>query len=749
MCGGWVLVGAGLVQAQGVLVVVNPGQRVRLPRPIVRPLPAPPVESYAIGELDIHVKLTDQIARVGVSQTFENTGSRTLEASFMFPLPYDGAIDQLTLMVDGKEFTGRLLAADEARRRYEEIVRKNRDPALLEWMGTGMYQTSVFPIPPGQSRTVSLRYTQVCPKDSGLTELLFPMSTAKYTSKPIKKLTIEVAVESSVPLKNIYSPTHAIEIERPSNRVAIARFSAKEIVPENDFHLFYDVGSEAVGVSMLSYRPDESEPGYFLLLATPEIEAKATQRAAKTVVFVVDRSGSMSGEKIEQAREALKFVLNNLREGDLFNIIAYDTDIEAFRPELQRFDESSRAAALGFVAGIHAGGSTNIDGALNTALAQLKASGRPSYVLFLTDGIPTAGEVNEAKIVDHVHKANRVRARIFAFGLGFDVNSRLLDKLVRVNYGESEYVRPDEDIEDRVSQLYRRIESPVMSNVRISFEFDGLTPEEGNPISRMYPREIYDLFEGKQMVVVGRYRKPGAVKIHIAGDVAGNEQRFDFVAELTKESDDSGYVFIEKLWASRRIGEIIDAIDLHGDNEELVKELVDLSTKHGILTPYTSFLADETVNFRDTDGNATTTRGNLEMLEETSGRAAFAQRKFKATLQKQEQLFGVQLNGAQFDVSRLNRAGKVLEGVDEMPSAPNTLRNIGGKSFYRRQGQWIDAAVDDEQQRTAIAIVQFSDEYFALAAKHGGKLSQYLVFDEPVIVELHGQAYRVDPPSEP
>jgi len=738
LCGGWLLVGAGSVQAQGVLVVVNPEQSVRLPRPIVRPLPAPPSVSYAISELDVHVKLSDQIARVRIAQTFENTGSQTLEASFVFPLPYDGAIDQLTLMVDGKEFTGRLLPADEARRRYEEIVRKNRDPALLEWMGTGMYQTSVFPIPPGQSRTVSLRYTQVCPMDGGLTDLLFPMSTAKYTSKPIEKLTIEVAVESSAPLKNIYSPTHAIEIERPSNRVAIVRFTAKETVPDNDFHLFYDVGQEAVGASVLSYRGDESEPGYFLLLATPEIQAETTERASKTVVFVVDRSGSMSGEKIEQAREALKFVLNNLREGDLFNIIAYDTAIEAFRPELQRIDASSRAAALGFVAGIHAGGSTNIDGALSTALGQLKETGRPSYVLFLTDGLPTAGEVNEAKIVDNARKANQVRARIFAFGLGFDVNSRLLDKLVRANFGESEYVRPDEDIEDRVSQLYRRIESPVMSNVQIAFEFDGLEPEEGNPISRMYPREVYDLFEGKQMIVVGRYRKPGTVKIRISGDVAGKKQSFDFVAELTEHSDDSGYVFVEKLWASRRIGEIIDEIDLKGQNEELVKELVELSTKHGILTPYTSFLADEDVDFRDTASNAATAQDSLEMLQETSGRAAFAQRKAKGALQ----------NRAQYsrDPASFGFGGG---GAGDSEPEIETVRNIAGKSFYRRNEQWIDATVDDESEQNAIAIVQFSDEYFALAAKHGRELSQYLVFDEAVLVDLRGQAYRITPPVEP
>ena len=170
-------------------------------------------------------------------------------------------------------------------------------------------------------------------------------------------------------------------------------------MPTSDFRLLYDVGRGKLSTRVLSYRPDKDEDGYFLLLASPEIKAADEERPKKTVMFVIDRSGSMSGKKIEQVRAALKYVLNNLREGDLFNIIAYDSEVESFRPELQRFDDKTRKAALGFVEGIYAGGSTNIDGALRTALGQLQDSSRPSYVVFLTDGIPTAGETNEMKIV--------------------------------------------------------------------------------------------------------------------------------------------------------------------------------------------------------------------------------------------------------------------------------------------------------------------------------------------------------------
>ncbi len=419
-----------------------------------------PESTYKIKELEVDVKLAEQVAKVQVAQSFVNTGSRPMEVCFVFPLPYDGAVDQLTLLIDGKEFPAKLLPADEARHMYEEIVRKNRDPALLEWMGTGLFKTSVFPVPPGAERKVTLRYSQLCRKTDGLTDFLFPLSTAKYTSHPVESIKFNVAIDSATEIKNVYSPTHAVEINRPDDKHAVVSYKAENKVPSSDFRLFYDVGQGHVGATVLSYRHDTGEDGYFLLLASPEIKAAGDERPKKTVVFVVDRSGSMSGEKIEQAKGAAKFVLNNLREGDLFNIIAFDSEVESWKPELQKYNDETRKAALGFIEGIYAGGSTNIDGALEAAFAPLHDSGRPTIVLFLTDGLPTVGEQNEAKIIENAKKYNHVNARVFTFGVGYDLNSRLLDKLAREGFGQSEFVRPNENIEDRVSAALQTDQRP-------------------------------------------------------------------------------------------------------------------------------------------------------------------------------------------------------------------------------------------------------------------------------------------------
>jgi Ca-activated chloride channel family protein len=750
---------------QGILVVTDPDEAVRLPRPIIIWPPRPPVErpmpptSYKIESLQMRARLIDQVAQVQVSQSFVNTGSRPLEVCFVFPLPYDGAIDQMTLMVDGKEFPAKLLGADEARKAYEEIVRKNRDPALLEWVGTGMFRTSVFPVPPGQKRTVSLRYSQLCRKQEGLTDFLFPLSTAKYTSHPVESIDLRLSIESKEEIKNLYSPSHKVDIERADDHHATVTCKLKDEVPAADFRLFYDVGKGKLSARVLSYRP-KGEEGYFLLLASPKIKAADEKPPKKTVVFVADRSGSMSGKKIEQVRGALTFVLNNLREGDLFNIIAYDSEVESFRPELQRFDDESRKAALGFIEGLYAGGGTDINAALKTALGQLQDSKRPNYVIFLTDGLPTVGETNEMKIVDAAREANRVHARLFAFGVGYDVNSRLLDRLVRENFGLSQYVRPEEDVEDSVSRLYRRIESPVMTGVTVEFVID--ENESRSPVNRVYPKGNFDLFAGEQLVVVGRYGKSGEAKVIVRGSVNGKTQKFDFPAELVQSSDDETYGFVERLWAIRRVGEILDELDLKGKNDELIQELVELSTRHGILTPYTSFFADENTRLHDTAANTRRATDRLRAMSESSGYGGFAQRAYKGSLQRSDQASpssapafapgamggmggGGPAAGRTANAAPAQSFGLATEAAVDYETSQQTVRNIGNRAFYQRSGQWIDSTLKEKQLEKPTRVKQFSDEYFALVRRHGRALSQYLVFDEPVLVNLNGQAYLVEP----
>jgi Ca-activated chloride channel homolog len=768
---------------------------------IVDRRPAIPIgRSYDIREVSIDARVRDQVAEVQISQTFHNPGSFQIESEFLFPLPEDGAVQNFVLMVDGRELPGRLLNKDEARRIYEEIVRTKRDPALLEYMGRGLYRTSVFPIPPGADRKVTMRYTQLCKRDREVIEFSYPLGTQKFTTKPIQRLGINIAIESKDALKSVYCPSDDARIDRTGDHSARISLERRDIVPSSDFRVVYTLTEGALGASVISYRESSGDDGYFLLLASPEVKAPDTRPQPKTVIFVLDRSGSMAGKKIEQARRALKSVLNNLREDDLFNIVVYDDRVESYKPELERYSSRTREEADRFVENIREGGSTNIDSALKSALAMIHDDSRPSYVLFLTDGLPTTGETQELKIAASCHQGNAHRARIFCFGVGFDVNARLLDRLSGGNSGTSEYVKPDEDIEAHIGRFYSKMTSPVLADLRIELS--------STDVNRTYPRDLPDLFDGGQIVWVGRYRQSGRTTLKISGKIAGERRSFEFPAELADSGRGGTYEFVERIWATRRVGYLIDQIDLSGQNRELVDELVSLSTRYGILTPYTSFLADERVPLHAMRENAQQTRANLMALSETQGNFAVAQRAAKQMYMQSDKallsgmarpeglasdsrnagamaglggmagMMGGSMMGRSMGQNGQNRGpapaqtaaarptGRsatrraeeaVVLGVQGGGMAPfqagkpqqlqANLRQIGSKTFYFKENRWIDSTVKPEEDAKARLIRQFSDEFFKLARSQSAELNQYLTFTEPVTLKLAGTVYRIEPPE--
>lgn len=739
------------LSAQGLLIDSRPGHRVPLPR--LRPEPTPTPGEYQIKSLELNVQLRKQIASVQLAQRFRNPGSQTLEVAFVAPLPADAVIDEMTLLVNGKEFAAKIMPADEAREFYQSIVRKNEDPALLEWQGHGLVKTSVFPVPPGEERTVLLRYQQVCRKANGTVNFLAPLAAAKYTSEPLEKLKINVAIETGATIGNLYSPNYKANIKRNDANHAVVSYEGKEIIPSSDFRLLYDVTQDGVAASVVSYRPNPNEPGYFLVLASPELPKNNTPPPAKTVLFVVDRSGSMNGKKMEQAKAALRYVLNNLREGDNFNIVAYDDDVETFRPELARYDEETRKSALGFVEGLFAGGSTNINEAMQQALAMATDEERPTYLLFLTDGNATAGETREAAIAKNVSDANKNRVRVFPFGVGFDVNSRLLDTISGRNFGVTEYVKPDEDIESAVSQLYRRIGTPVLTDVELAL---AKTDESSTaiPLNRIYPAGAFDLFAGDQAVIVGRYAQSGDAILKLSGKLADETKSFAFPTKLASSSTADGNVFVAKLWATRRVAEIIDKIDLEGKNDELVNELVSLATEHGILTQYTSFLADEDADHNEVASNRTRAALSTVDLEEEKGQYGFFQRSAKQKLGRARSAPAA-ANDAIVDslaassAPALRRVRQQLatgnaayyDSRTNSQKVSNNVRQVGRKTFFLRDGRWVDSAVNAEQEKQAIKVKRYSDDYFKLADTYGEHTNQYLAIEEPVIVMLGDKVF--------
>ncbi len=742
--------------AQGVLVASQPELAHRLPRPIPRPRPGEPGVLYDIARLEIDASIRNQVAEVQVGQTFKNRTSRTLQVRFVFPLPYQGAIDQMTFMVDGQELEGRLLEADKAREIYQSYVRRSRDPALVQWIGTGMFQTEVFPVPPGAERTVSLRYTQLCRRRGRLSDWLLPLSPAKYTCTPIGKLAIRGRVRSDSNLGNVYSPSHDVEIDRDGQHVARFEFIAKNHVPDSDFRLMWDTGDDAVQMSLVPYRPDPNQDGYFMLMIQPQFPdpSGGSDKAGKNVVLVLDRSGSMRGEKIDQARRAARRVVERFRRRDKFNVITYDSKVETHRSELSGADKATRTDAIEDIDSMLAGGSTTIDGALSQALQIASQADGPVYVMFMTDGQPTVGEKNTMKIVANAQDALHEGTRLFSLGVGHDVNSRLLDKLASICLGQTSYVRPGAALDDAIEALWSRIGAPALTDAKLKILVDG---KEGRT-RQLYP-EMYDLFSGDQLVIVGRYRKPGGVKIELSGDYLGKQQSFQFEDELPRQTGSGKDVFVERLWATRRIGQIIDEIDLHGEDDELVDELIVLSKRHGILTPYTAYLAEEQTDLDDMRRGRQVARSQLRSLGLEAGEEAFEQRALKGQLKLADRAApagaagGINAPMDSFSLGgnrgiAIRAGGRALatpsderESLQRRSSEP--VRRIGSKTFFLRSGRYIDSEATAKQVESAIEIAQFSDAYFDLLEELDETDKAYLAEDREVVVRLNKQTYRI------
>jgi Ca-activated chloride channel family protein len=662
--------------------------------------PMPPISTLEIKYHRVNVSIRDQVAVTKVDQLFYNPNPFPVEGVYVFPFPEEAAISAFSMYVDGKKLEGKLLKKDEARRIYEEIVGKSKDPALLEYVGRNAFQASIFPIPPKGERRVQVEYTELLRYEGGIVKYIYPLDTERFSARPIEEVAISVEIVSQKPLKLIYSPSHKVSIERSGENKAVVGYEEKNVLPDRDFALYFSFSSEDIGLNLLSYKPAD-EDGFFILFLSPAIRQEE-EKIAKDVIFVLDVSGSMEGEKLRQAKEALKFVLSRLGSGDRFNILAFSTGVSLFADSLAPISEKEKA--LEFVEGLSAHGSTNIYQALMEALSQVED--RPTYILFLTDGLPTVGVTDVRQIVEDVGEKAPKNIRLFTFGVGDDVNTFLLDKLASEHRGISTYVRPGEDLEAAISTFYSRISSPVLTDVALDFK--------GIRVRDLYPYPLPDLFAGTQLVVVGRYQEGGKATVTLKGKRGEKEEAFSWEAEFLKKG---GEEFIPRLWASRRIGYLMEQIRLHGENKEIVDEIVSLSLRYGIITPYTSFLVEEEVLTR-------------EEREE-------AVRKLMPGLTTAPQASS---GGAEVQKSVVQR--NLQEAVMPAPSpASAKVKQVGSKTFILKDGVWIDTTFEPE--RMEVVKVPFGSEaYFRLVAENP-QLGRYFSLGKRVIVVERGKAYEV------
>jgi Ca-activated chloride channel family protein len=531
----------------------------------------------------VDIAIEDQVAVTTVTQTFRNPTNRPLEADFVFPVPAGASVKKFAMWVNGKEVKGELVEAAKARTVYTDIVRRLKDPGLLEYLGNNLLRLRVFPVPALGEQKLSLSYTSVAPCDAGLIEYVYPLKTNPQGGAAPADFSVKATLRSQHPIQNVYSPSHAIHVDRPNDHKARVTLEKNQPASGKDFQLFYTPSARDVGLTALTYRPVAGQDGYVMMLISPRAELSKKQRVARDMVFVLDTSGSMEGVKMEQARKALKFCLGRLTKHDRFGLINFATTVNKYRPGLIRAKRAEVEAARHWVGKLQADGGTAIDEALKAALEMRSADQSRSFtVVFFTDGEPTVGETDPQKILKAVAAQNTANTRIFTFGVGDDVNAVLLDKLAEQTRAVSTYVRPQEDIEVKVSNLYAKISRPVLTDLK-------LTAGKAIHLKEIYPPQLPDLFHGSQLVVLGRYAGKGHAALTLTGRVGKETRQFVYELKFPTRTK-TAKAFVEDLWARRKVGYLLDQIRTNGEKKELVDEVVALAKKHGITTPYTSYL---------------------------------------------------------------------------------------------------------------------------------------------------------------
>lgn len=731
------LLAAISVNAQGVIVPIPCDFRPCRPIPRPRPIPIPnvlPVKSIALD-----VKINGQVATTHVEQVFRNDTTYTLEGTYFFPIPETASIVEFAIWENGKKLVGEVRTKEEARRIYDEIVRRQRDPGLLEYAGKDLFQASIFPIPPNSDKKLEITYTETLKGESGTVSYRYPLGAGRnlWSRSTVENSSVRTApaqkfgtvsgkieiVGGRGEIRNVYSPTHQIDVRQKGETGASVSFETTG--SDADFQLFYSLSNADFGMSLLTYR-EPGKDGYFLLTLSPKDDIGERELVNKDIVFVLDTSGSMADEgKMEKARAALLFGVRGLRDEDRFNVITFAGEERLMETGLIEANQAGKRRGEEFVNRLSPTGGTNINDALRAALRQFDSSDRPKMLVFMTDGLPTFGEQNVEKIIANAKQIKVENLRLFTFGVGYDVNTRLLDRLAAENSGAADYIEPKENLEVKVSNFFTKVNSPVLTDLEM--DFGGVQTE------LMYPRKLTDIFKGTQMTLIGRYKNNADLQnaaLRLTGKSGREAKTFNYPNldfPLRAEQND----FLPRLWATRRVGWLIEQIRSNGEQKELRDEIVDLGTRYGIVTPYTSYLA--------TDGSEKDRRDLSASISRARKMKLPANRPAPTSVDAMTGVGAVQ----ESKKAQAQQMAYIIGGEDDETIKTGVIKKVGAKTFYLENDVWIDSEFKEETKLAEVKLSFASEAYFDLIAKEK-QLAQFFALGEQVVVVWKGKVYRIN-----
>ena len=558
---------------------------------------------------DVKADISGFLVRANVTQEFENTANHKIEAIYTFPLPQNSAVDDMTMLIGERTVKGKIKKREEAKQIYEDARRNGNVASLLDQERPNIFTQSVTNIMPGEKIKIVISYVETLKYEDGNYEFVFPMvvgpryipgaligkqaggwsndttqvpdasritpNVAKPDTRAGHDISVEVSLDAGVPIENLNSKTHEVEITRNGNNRAVVKLRSQNTIPNKDFILKYDVSGRKIADAVLTHKGENG--GFFQLILQPPDRPLADDITPKELVFVLDTSGSMSGFPIEKAKEAMKQAIDGLNPRDTFNLITFAGDTHILFPEPVPATHENLRKAQAFLAERRGGGGTEMMKAIRVALAPTDSQAHLRIVCFMTDGYVG----NEGEIIAEIK--SHPNARVFSFGIGSAVNRFLLDKMAEAGRGEVQYVALNDDGSKAAKRFHERVQNPLLTDIEVDWG--------GLPVSDVMPHHVLDLFSAKPLMLTGKYSGSGHGTIRIRGKQGGQILTREIAVDLPTSQPQ--HDVLATLWARTKIDELTMLDPNNGERFDLRESITALGLQYRLMTQFTSFVAVE------------------------------------------------------------------------------------------------------------------------------------------------------------
>ena len=546
---------------------------------------------FEASETHVVVSVENQIAIVKATLLCRNLLGEKRVAKYGFPMPEGASATSLRWRVNGQWREAVFASVPQDTTLPGSGA---PDTRLTQYLGaTPLFFPISDTVGVDSLLTIELTYAQLLPYKFGSVDFIFPSSYEPLAPPPLGRQTLSFELSSSRTIEHIDLVSHPAAAVTNDGTLATVQYQVDEENALTDYHVTYRLSLNELGLFGFSTSIADSAAidslgtGFFTFVAEPD-PTEGVEVIDKVFTLIVDRSGSMTGDKIVQARNAATFIVDRLNDGDQFNIVDFNSAVRSFRPSLVPYTPANRNAAVDYIATFQASGLTNISGAFSLAVPQFNAvsDSTANIIVFFTDGRPTTGLTETSAILQHISDLitqNERNITLFAFGVGRDVNHQLLTLMANQNNGLVAFLEDDE-LEERITEFYLQIQNPVLLNTEIVVDPPVIT--------EVFPNPLPNLYKGQQMVVAGRYDLPADVTVTLSGEAYGRDVTYSYDLSLS-DSLQEGLLFLPKIWAKLKIEHLL--VRYYGlapgsdDAETLQQEIIDLSVAYGVISPFTSF----------------------------------------------------------------------------------------------------------------------------------------------------------------